>query len=128
MQSHGGSFADGLRHSADAGVTGKALGGIRDLLDLLDDIIGHDIEEGVAATLEAVLAKTGYLAELEAERSVESEGRIENLRELIGVAGDFDAQIEAGDETVVLAGSDDVPDEFRAMVQEYYRSLGKTPR
>ena len=37
-------------------------------------------------------------------------------------------QIESGDETVVLAGSDDVPDEFRAMVQEYYRSLGKTPR
>ena len=37
-------------------------------------------------------------------------------------------QLESGDETVVLAGSDDVPDEFRAMVQEYHRSLGKTPR
>jgi len=37
-------------------------------------------------------------------------------------------QVESGDEAVVLAGSDEVPDQFKKMVQEYYRSLGKTPR
>ena len=37
-------------------------------------------------------------------------------------------QVESGDEAVVLAGSDEVPDEFKKMVAEYYRSLGKTPR
>jgi hypothetical protein len=37
-------------------------------------------------------------------------------------------QVESGADAVVLAGSDEVPDQFKKMVQEYYRSLGKTPR
>jgi uncharacterized protein DUF4175 len=37
-------------------------------------------------------------------------------------------QVQSADEAVVLAGSDEVPDEFKKMVAEYYRSLGKTPR
>ena len=38
----------------------------------------------VAELLEAVLNETGYFEALEAERTVEAEGRIENLEELIG--------------------------------------------
>ena len=37
-------------------------------------------------------------------------------------------KVEAGTKRCVLAGSDEVPDEFKKMVEEYYRSLGKTPR
>ena len=47
--------------------------------------------EPVATTLEAVLSESGYLEALEAERTVEAEGRIENLQELISVAAEFDA-------------------------------------
>ncbi|MDP9336079.1 MAG: ATP-binding domain-containing protein [Actinomycetota bacterium] len=61
----------------------------------------HEIElaaaGGVGSTLEAVLTRSGYLAELEAERSVESHGRIENLQELVGSARAFDEQIERGE-------------------------------
>ena len=52
---------------------------------------------GVASTVEAVLERTGYLAELEAERSIEAAGRIENLRELVGVAQEFDEALERGE-------------------------------
>ena len=48
----------------------------------------------VAELLEAVLRDTGYVEALEAERTVEAEGRIENLEELVGVAGEFDANRE----------------------------------
>jgi DNA helicase-2/ATP-dependent DNA helicase PcrA len=48
----------------------------------------------VAELLEAILHETGYLEALEAERTVEAEGRVENLQELIGVAGEFDANRE----------------------------------
>ncbi len=48
----------------------------------------------VAELLEAILQETGYLEALEAERTVEAEGRVENLQELIGVAGEFDANRE----------------------------------
>jgi DNA helicase II / ATP-dependent DNA helicase PcrA len=50
-----------------------------------------DHEPPVAELLEAVLSETGYLDALEAERTIEAEGRAENLRELVGVAAEFDA-------------------------------------
>jgi len=45
----------------------------------------------VAELLEAVLSESGYVEALEAERTIEAEGRADNLRELVGVAGEFDA-------------------------------------
>lgn len=47
--------------------------------------------EPLAALLEAVLSETGYTEALEAERTIEAEGRIENLQELVSVAAEFDA-------------------------------------
>ena len=29
---------------------------------------------------------------------------------------------------IVLSGSDEIPEEFRKLVQEYFRSLARTPR
>ncbi len=46
--------------------------------------------DSVAEILEAVISETGYADALEAERTIEAEGRLENLHELIGVAGEFD--------------------------------------
>jgi DNA helicase-2/ATP-dependent DNA helicase PcrA len=48
----------------------------------------------VAALLEAVLSESGYLEALAAERTVEAEGRVENLEELVGVAAEFDIERE----------------------------------
>jgi DNA helicase II / ATP-dependent DNA helicase PcrA len=90
------TFGGALARAMDAGVSGKALGGIRVLLDVLEELADVS-EHGVAATVEAVLERTGYMAELENERSVEAAGRIENLRELVGVAQEFDDALERGD-------------------------------
>jgi DNA helicase-2/ATP-dependent DNA helicase PcrA len=87
--SHRLSFIDGLRHSADAGVSGTAVKGIRAFLELLDSVV-HLADGGPAPLLQALLDGSGYLAELEAERSIESEGRLENLAELVGSAQEFD--------------------------------------
>jgi DNA helicase-2/ATP-dependent DNA helicase PcrA len=58
----------------------------------------------IAELLEATLRNSGYLEALEAERTIEAEGRVENLRELIGVAGEFDANraLEGGNEVPPL--------------------------
>jgi DNA helicase-2/ATP-dependent DNA helicase PcrA len=45
----------------------------------------------VGELLEAVLSRSGYLEALEAERTFEAQGRIENLEELVGVAREFEA-------------------------------------
>jgi ATP-dependent DNA helicase UvrD/PcrA len=68
----------------------------------------------VAELLRAVLTESGYLEVLQAERTIEAEGRVENLEELISVAGEFDANHE-------LEGAGDVGplEEFLAQVSLY---------
>jgi DNA helicase II / ATP-dependent DNA helicase PcrA len=48
----------------------------------------------VGDLLDSVLVETGYMETLEAERTIEAQGRIENLQELIGVAREFDEHWE----------------------------------
>jgi DNA helicase II / ATP-dependent DNA helicase PcrA len=70
--------------------------------------------DSVAELLEATLRDTGYIEALEAERTIEAEGRIENLEELIGVAREFDSNRE-------LEGDSDVAplEEFLAQISLY---------
>ena len=92
------TFRDALREAAVAGVTGKALGGIQELLDLVT-LFERAATDGIAPAATAILEHSGYLAELEAERSIEAQGRIENLAELVGVCREFDTALDAGDLT-----------------------------
>ena len=50
-----------------------------------------DGDASIATLLQEVLRETGYLAALEAERTIEAQGRIENLEELVNVAAEYDA-------------------------------------
>src|SRR5262249_1608545 len=45
----------------------------------------------VSELLNETLAETGYLEALQAERTIEAQGRIENLEELVNVAVEYDA-------------------------------------
>lgn len=47
-------------------------------------------ESPVAETLDEALTASGYIEALQAERTIEAEGRIENLMELVGVAEEYD--------------------------------------
>jgi DNA helicase-2/ATP-dependent DNA helicase PcrA len=50
---------------------------------------------GIAALLREMLQETGYLETLQAERTIEAQGRIENLEELVNVAVEYDASDSA---------------------------------
>jgi DNA helicase II / ATP-dependent DNA helicase PcrA len=45
----------------------------------------------VSGMLKELLRETGYLETLEAERTIEAQGRIENLEELVNVAAEYDS-------------------------------------
>jgi DNA helicase II / ATP-dependent DNA helicase PcrA len=45
----------------------------------------------ISAVLKEVLQESGYLEALEAERTIEAQGRLENLEELVNVAVEYDA-------------------------------------
>jgi DNA helicase-2/ATP-dependent DNA helicase PcrA len=59
-------------------------------------------EQGVPVgdLLEAVLHESGYLEALEAERTIEAQGRTENLQELVEVAREFDARTDPEADTL----------------------------
>jgi DNA helicase II / ATP-dependent DNA helicase PcrA len=63
--------------------------------------IGDEVAGGrpipVAELIEAVLSQTGYLEALEAERTIEAQGRLENLEQLVEVGREFDAAAEQED-------------------------------
>jgi DNA helicase-2/ATP-dependent DNA helicase PcrA len=83
---HGLSFMDALRRSADAGVSGTAVKGIAAFLELLDSVDDLAQADEPAPLLQALLDRSGYLIELQEERTIEAEGRLENLAELVGSA------------------------------------------
>ncbi len=105
---NGQSFAKALEHAEDAGLNGKALAGTKKFLALMDEL--RAVEGGPGAVITAVLEKTGYVEDLEAENTVESQGRLENLSELVGQAKEFES-IESFLETVSLvADTEEVPE------------------
>ena len=63
-----------------------------------------------------MLERSGYAAELEAERSIESEGRLENLSELVGVARDFESVDEFLEQVGLVSDTDQLDDEDSAVV------------
>ena len=85
------SFMDALRHSADAGVSGTAVKGIAAFLELLDSVAELAAADEPAPLLQTLLDRSGYLIELQEERTIEAEGRLENLAELVGSAEDAES-------------------------------------
>jgi DNA helicase-2/ATP-dependent DNA helicase PcrA len=78
-----------LEHAEAAGVGGAPLRAVGALRTLLESLQALAQERTVPEILELVLDRSGYLEALEAERTIEASGRIENLRELVGVTLEY---------------------------------------
>jgi DNA helicase-2/ATP-dependent DNA helicase PcrA len=85
-------FVAALGRPEDApGIATRSVTAIRGFTALLEELGAvRDAGAGVAALLEAVVERSGYLAELRASHDPQDETRIENLAELVAVAREFD--------------------------------------
>jgi ATP-dependent DNA helicase UvrD/PcrA len=93
------SFAAALARPADVpGLAARSARSIEAFNTLIDGLRAEATAgTPVAEIAEAVLERSGYLAELEASDDLQDAGRIENLNEMVSVAREFDAQgIQAG--------------------------------
>ena len=77
-----------------AGVAGASLKAVGSLRTLLQSLQAQSQELSVPELVQQVLDQSGYLDTLEAERTIEARGRIENLQELVGVAQEYVEQAE----------------------------------
>ncbi|WP_406172840.1 DNA helicase PcrA [Streptomyces sp. NBC_00996] len=117
------SFPQALRRVDEAyGMAARSTNAVKRFNTLMEDL--RTIVEsgaGPATVLEAVLERTGYLAELQASTDPQDETRIENLQELAAVALEFEQEAGEGEvagglsdfleRVALVADSDQIPDE-----------------
>lgn len=106
---NGESFDQALIRFDEAGVSGRAATGIEKFLVLTTEI--RKLDAGPATIIEEALERSGYLEELQIERSVEAEGRLENLSELVGMAREYETVDEFLEKISLVADTDDLDDE-----------------
>ncbi|WP_406143066.1 DNA helicase PcrA [Streptomyces anulatus] len=117
------SFPQALRRVDEAyGMAARSSNAVKRFNTLMEEL--RTIVEsgaGPAVVLEAVLERTGYLAELQASTDPQDETRIENLQELAAVALEFEQErgdkegagtlAEFLEKVALVADSDQIPDE-----------------
>jgi DNA helicase-2/ATP-dependent DNA helicase PcrA len=74
----------------------KALGRFMETMEELRRRPGSPVGE----LIESVLSQTGYVQALEADRTIEAQGRIENLEQLVEVGREFDAGAGEGEDAL----------------------------
>ncbi len=118
------TFAEALERCDTApGINTRAITAIREFTTLMSGLRAVAAAEDAdpAAVCEAVLDRTGYLAELAASTDPQDEGRVENLTELVSVAREFTEQRVGADapasldefleQVALVADADSIPDD-----------------
>ncbi|NJC70212.1 DNA helicase PcrA [Planosporangium thailandense] len=89
------SFGAALARVDEAiGVSARAAKSIKDFVTLLDEARELAATAPPEEVLEAVLQRSGYLAELEESLDPQDAGRVENLQELVSVAREYTERVE----------------------------------
>jgi DNA helicase-2/ATP-dependent DNA helicase PcrA len=117
-------FSEALRRCDEVGGmatrSAKAVVEFAALMDELRVLVAGGMPP--AEVLEAVLDRTGYLAELGASTDPQDESRVENLAELVGVAREFSERSPEGgvaqflEQVSLVADADQVPGEGEGVV------------
>jgi len=95
-EERGVTLYEGLRLLAEEGSAGRSGAKVLAFRDLIESLASDVPHLGPADALSEVLGRSGYLKNLEQENTPEAEARVENLRELLVGAEDFEALNEGG--------------------------------
>jgi DNA helicase-2/ATP-dependent DNA helicase PcrA len=88
------SLWEALEFPEEAGVGARPLQAVNQLRTLIQSLMAGALELEVPDLVQRVLERSGYFESLEAERTIEAQGRIENLQELVGVAIEYQQAAE----------------------------------
>jgi DNA helicase-2/ATP-dependent DNA helicase PcrA len=102
------SFAEAIDRAEEAGLSATALRGAQQLSTMLAELRPLVSTVNPADFLQLVADRSGYMAELVAEHSHEAAGRIENIAELGGVAGEFDDVVGFLETVALVSDSDEI--------------------
>jgi DNA helicase II / ATP-dependent DNA helicase PcrA len=105
------SFANGYglplfgaaEQANQAGVSGKTVRSIAEFVQMIDHLVQMRAYLNVTELTEEVIKRSGYKEALKAEKSLESDARVENLEEFLSVTREFDARSDVDSEEDELA-------------------------
>jgi DNA helicase-2/ATP-dependent DNA helicase PcrA len=88
------SLWEATAEAENAGVGAAPQRALKAFRGMIESLMAAAQELEVPELIEEVLARSGYMESLEAERTIEAQGRIENLQELVSVAREWREQAE----------------------------------
>jgi len=86
------SLWEATEFAEDAGVGAAPQKAVRAFRTMIQSCMSGALELEVPELIERVLEQSGYVTSLEAERTIEAQGRIENLQELVALAREWQEQ------------------------------------
>ncbi|MBV8479551.1 MAG: UvrD-helicase domain-containing protein, partial [Actinobacteria bacterium] len=86
------SLWEATEFAEEAGVGAAPQKAVRAFRTMIESSMSGALELEVPELIERVLERSGYIAALEAERTIEAQGRIENLQELVALAREWQEQ------------------------------------
>jgi DNA helicase-2/ATP-dependent DNA helicase PcrA len=120
-EASGRTLFEAMADPEAAGVAAASARAIRTFHGTMQSLMALAQELPADELLERVLEKTGTLEALEAERTIEARGRIENLQELVGVAREYrlenaDASLAGFLQDISLVSDQDTISDDRGLV------------
>ncbi len=99
LQAHAAAVGETLwttvRQADDVpGLSGGALNGLQAFARMIEGLQATHAGRPVAETVRSVLQESGYEEALKAQKTLEAEGRLENVEEFVGVAAEYDRRAE----------------------------------
>ena len=112
------TFWEALHRAEEApGIATRSLNAVKGFVEMIDGLVAMVAEDATVDTvLEAVLAESAYLAELEESTDPQDETRVENIAELVAVAREFADESESAtlgeflERVALVADADQIPD------------------
>ena len=87
------SLWEAMEFPEEAGLATKSAKAVASFRTMIQSLMS-ELDRPVADIVQDVLERSGYIDSLEAERTVEAQGRLENLQELVGVAQEYQQQAD----------------------------------
>jgi DNA helicase II / ATP-dependent DNA helicase PcrA len=103
--------------AAVPGLGAAAVKSVGRFMSAMEGLRDRVATSSVGDLLEALLHETGYVEALESERTIEAEGRLENLQELVGVAREFDQNYELASRERSARSAQDEADDVPPLAQ-----------
>ena len=116
-------FNEALNNWPEVGISGPAKKGLANFTELIRQL-SNRVSDGPAEILQLALERSGYIEELRDERSIEAEGRLENLAALIGSAEAYETCDEFLEQVSLVSPTDELDDQSEVTLMTLHTAKG----